>query len=194
MAKIHEVLDAGLFCTIAFVREGLAHQIPTGYCHDGQYLYIHAAAKSAFVDSIVGQTVSFSVTLMDGIVLSHSAFDSSFNYRSVIGFATAEEVTDPEEKLAFFKAFTDRYVPGRIADVGEPLPEQVAITRLVRLSLDHAAMKERRGDVNVSHLERYGKWCGVIPVHQAYGAPIIDDQLIGQVDLPKYIDDLIKEK
>lgn len=187
-------MDAGLFCTVAFVREGIAHQIPTGYCHDDSYLYIHAAAKSGFLDSIVGQTVSFSVTLMDGIVLSHSAFDSSFNYRSVVGFAVAEEVSDPAEKLEMFKVFTDRYVPGRIADVGDPLPEQVAITRIMKLSLDHAAVKLRRGDVNVAHLDKYDKWCGVVPVRQSYGHPEIDNQIKGKVELPDYIAKLVNMK
>jgi uncharacterized protein len=186
-AVIRQVLDDGLFCTIAFNREGVPHQIPTGYCHDEKYLYIHAGAKSAFIDVIIGQMVSFSVTHMDGIVLSHSAFDSSFNYRSVIGFAVAEEITDPAQKLDFFKKFTDRYVPGRIADVGDPTLEQVSITRLVRFSLEKAAVKMRSGDVNVSHLEKFGKWCGVIPVQQTFGTPIPDQQIEGIVELPDYI-------
>jgi len=190
---IREVLDAGLFCTVAFVRDGLAHQIPTGYCHDDQFLYIHAAAKSGFLDSIVGQTVSFSVTLMDGIVLSFSAFDSSFNYRSVVGFAEAVEVSDPKEKLEMFKVFTDRYIPGRIADVGDPTSEQVSITRIMKLSLEHAAVKLRRGDVNVAHLDKYDKWCGVIPVKQMYGHPEIDNQIKGKVELPDYIRELINK-
>lgn len=138
--------------------------------------------------------MSFSVTLMDGIVLSHSAFDSSFNYRSVVGFAVAEEVSDPAEKLEMFKVFTDRYVPGRIADVGDPLPEQVAITRIMKLSLDHAAVKLRRGDVNVAHLDKYDKWCGVVPVRQSYGHPEIDNQIKGKVELPDYIAKLVNMK
>ena len=188
---IREVLDAGLFCTIAFIRDGIPHQIPTGYCHDDQFLYIHGGAKSGFMDSISGQLVSYSVTLMDGIVLSHTAFDSSFNYRSVVGFAKAEEIMDPGEKKRMFINFTDRYVPGRINDVGEPTDEQVSITRIMRLSLDQCAIKKREGDVNVAHLEKYGKWCGVIPVKQRYGRAEIDNQIKGKVELPDYIKELI---
>ncbi|MEQ9229944.1 MAG: pyridoxamine 5'-phosphate oxidase family protein, partial [Cyclobacteriaceae bacterium] len=90
--SIHAVLDAGLFCTIAFNREGLPHQIPTGYCRINDELFIHASSKSYFIDSILDQKVSFSVTLMNGLVLSDTAFDHSFNYQSVIGFSTAVEV------------------------------------------------------------------------------------------------------
>lgn len=189
-ALVKQVLDDGLFCTIAFLRDVIPHQIPTGYCHDDNYLYIHAALKSAFIDTIVGHQVSFSVTQMNAVVLSHSAFDSSFNYRSVVGFAIAEEITDPQAKLDFFKKFTDRYVPGRIADVGDPLPEQVAITRLLRFSLDQVGVKIRDQGVNVNDLAKYGKWCGLIPIDVRYTEPQVDEQ-VQEIALPDYIKKLI---
>jgi nitroimidazol reductase NimA-like FMN-containing flavoprotein (pyridoxamine 5'-phosphate oxidase superfamily) len=170
----------------------MPHQIPTGYCHDNEYIYIHGGAKSGFLDTIAGQLVSFSVTLMDGIVLSHSAFDSSFNYRSAIGFGIAEEILDPAEKKTMFINFTDRYVAGRIADVGEPTDEQVSITRIMRIPLDQCAVKQREGDVNVANLDKYGKWCGVIPVRHDFGVPEIDEQIKGKVALPDYISELLK--
>ncbi len=185
-ATIHQIIDEGLFCTIAFVREGRAHQIPTGFCRVEDEIYIHASAKSGFMDAIIGQEVSFSITHMDGLVLSPTAFDSSFNYRSVIGFAKAIELTDPAEKLKFFNLFTERYCEGRIADVGEPTPDQVSITKIVRLSLDNAAAKIRTGDVNMN-LAKETSWCGVIPVETRYGTPEKDAQLPEKLELPEYI-------
>ena len=188
-AAIYQIIDEGLFCTIAFIREGRAHQIPTGFCRVNDELYIHASAKSGFMDAIINQEVSFSITHMDGLVLSPSAFDSSFNYRSVIGFATAIELTDPEEKLKFFNLFTERYCPGRIADVGEPTAEQVSITKIVRLSLGNAAAKIRIGDVNMN-LKDETSWCGIVPVETHYGTPEKDSQLPDSLKLPQYIKDL----
>ncbi len=188
-STMYQIIDEGLYCTVAFLREGRAHQIPTGYCRVENEIYIHASSKSGFMDAIIGQEVSFSVTHMDGLVLSPSAFDSSFNYRSVIGFARAIELTDPKEKLKFFNLFTERYCPGRIADVGEPAPDQVSITKIVRLSLDNAAAKIRVGDVNMN-LKNEKSWCGVIPVETKYGAPKKDDQLPESLELPAYIEKL----
>ena len=185
-AIIYQIIDEGLFCTIAFVREGRAHQIPTGFCRVEDELYIHASAKSGFMDAIIGQEVSFSITHMDGLVLSPSAFDSSLNYRSVIGFANAVELIDPAEKLKFFNFFTERYCEGRIADVGEPTTDQVSITKIVRLSLDNAAAKVRTGDVNMN-LKNETSWCGVIPIDTRYGTPEKDDQLPESLELPSYI-------
>lgn len=187
---LYEIIDEGLFCTIAFNREGIPHQIPTGFCRVNDDLYIHASTKSHFIESIIGETVSYSVTLMDALVLAPTAFDHSFNYRSVIGFAKAEELTDPEEKRKFFNLFTDRYVPGRIADVGEPTDDQVAITKIVRLSLGNAAAKVRSGDVNVK-MDHDAPWCGIIPLDSAYGNPQIDSQLNQDRPLPTYLKNLI---
>lgn len=186
---MYQIIDEGVYCTIAFVREGIAQQIPTGYCRVDDDLFIHASSKSKFMDAIIGEKVSYSVTHMDGLVLSPTAFDSSFNYRSVIGFAQAEEITDPEEKLKFFKLFTERYCPGRIADVGDPTPEQVSITKIVRLSLDNAGAKVRTGDVNMN-LKNETHWCGVVPIETKYGKPEKDAQLPENMELPKYIEAL----
>ncbi|WP_424961341.1 pyridoxamine 5'-phosphate oxidase family protein [Ekhidna sp.] len=183
---LYQIIDKGLFCTVAFNRDGVPHQIPTGFARVGNDIYIHASAKSAFIDTIIGQEVSFSITHLDALVLSPTAFDHSFNYRSVIGFSKVEEITDPKEKLKFFNVFTDRYIPGRIADIGEPTPEQVSITKIVRLSLENAAAKVRAGGVNMK-MEKDSVWCGVIPVKQKYGAPIIDEQLDKDRELPEYL-------
>lgn len=190
--KIYKVVDAGLYCTVAFVRDGLAHQIPTGYCRVENDIYIHASAKSGFMDAIVEKKVSYSITSMDALVLSPTAFDHSFNYKSVIGFSVAEELTNPSEKHKFFNLFTDRYIPGRIADVGEPTEDQVRITRIVKLSLENAAAKIRIGEVGMK-LEESGPWCGVVPINTSYGVPEKDAQLPETMKTPSYIEKLVNE-
>ncbi|WP_421765078.1 pyridoxamine 5'-phosphate oxidase family protein [Ekhidna sp.] len=186
---LHQIIDEGLFCTVAFMREGIPHQIPTGFARIENDIYIHASSKSRFIEGIIGQQVSFSITHLDALVLSPTAFDHSFNYRSVIGFSEVEEITDPKEKLKFFNLFTDRYIPGRIDDIGEPTEEQVNITKIARLSLDNAAAKIRVGDVNVK-MESGAPWCGIIPLEQKYGSPQMDEQL-SERKLPDYLKDLV---
>ena len=190
---LYQIIDEGLFCTIAFVRNGVPFQIPTGFCRIDDDLYIHASSKSAFINDIIDKQVSFSITHMDALVLSPTAFDHSFNYRSVIGFAKAEEIQGVELKRKFFNLFTDRYIPGRIADIGEPTDDQIAITKILKLSLDNAAAKVRVGDVNVKMSED-ASWCGIIPVHTSYGTPEKDSQLSEDLQVPDYIDDLLKTR
>lgn len=187
---LYEILDQGLFCTVAFVRDGVAHQIPTGFARVDNDIYIHASSKSKFIENIIGIRVSFSVTHMDALVLAPTAFDHSFNYRSVIGFAEVVEISEISEKRKFFNLFTDRYIPGRIADVGEPTDEHISITRIAKLSLDNAGAKVRADDVNMK-LNPDDPWCGVIPIHQAYGTPEVDTQLNKNKETPTYIKELV---
>lgn len=187
---LYEVIDGGLYCTVAFVKEGVAHQIPTGFCRVDNELFIHASSKSGFIDAIIGHQVSFSITHLDALVLAPTAFDHSFNYRSAIGYSIAEEITDPNKKLRFFNLFTDRYIPGRIADIGEPTQEQLSITKIVRLSLENAATKVREGDVNVKLVDD-NSWCGIIPLVCKYGEPVKDQQLSNGVQTPMYIKELV---
>ncbi|WP_425391048.1 pyridoxamine 5'-phosphate oxidase family protein [Ekhidna sp.] len=187
---LYQIIDEGLFCTVAFVRDGIPHQIPTGFARVENDIYIHASAKSKFIEAIAGSIVSFSIIHLDALVLAPTAFDHSFNYRSVIGFAQAVEISDPTEKLKFFNLFTDRYIPGRINDIGEPNADQVNITKIVKLSLDNAAAKVRTGDVNVT-MDSDSAWCGIIPLEQHYGQPQIDHQLDQNSPTPEYIKQLI---
>lgn len=192
---IHEIMDTALYCVVAWSKDGKPHQIPTGFCRIDDDIFIHASSKSHFIDSIIDQEVSFSTTLLDGLVLAPTAFDHSFNYRSVIGYAKAAEVTEREQKLKIFRAFTDRYIPGRSADVGDPSIEQMDITKIVRLSLDHAAVKMREGDIGIEGADKYGKWAGIIPLKaQGYDAPQPDTQLAGKIPMPEYLKDFVKLK
>ncbi|WP_420318521.1 pyridoxamine 5'-phosphate oxidase family protein [Ekhidna sp.] len=187
---LHQIIDEGLFCTIAFIKDGIPYQIPTGFARVDNDIYVHASSKSKFIESIIGAQVSYSITHLDALVLAPTAFDHSFNYRSVIGFSDAIEITDPSEKLKFFNLFTDRYIPGRIGDIGEPTAEQVSITKIVKLSLDNAVAKIRAGDVNVK-MDAGSSWCGVIPIINKYGTPEIDSQLDNTQSLPNYIKELL---
>lgn len=187
---LYQIIDEGLFCNVAFLREGIPHQIPTGFARVNDHIYIHASSKSKFIESIIGEQVSFSITHMDALVLAPTAFDHSFNYRSVIGFSNVEEIVNLDEKRKFFNLFTDRYIPGRIADIGEPTDDQIGITKIARLSLDNAAAKVRTGDVNMK-LQHEAPWCGVIPIEQKYGSPQTDAQLEASHSIPNYIKQLV---
>ncbi len=189
---IYNIVDEGLFCTVAYIKENVPYQIPTGFCRVENDIYIHASSKSAFINGIIGEKVSYSITHLDALVLSPTAFDHSFNYRSVIGFSMAEEVLDSKMKGQLFNIFTDRYIPGRIVDVGEPTDEQIEITKIIKLSLENSAAKVRSGDVNVKMGDQ-DPWCGIIPITTQYEDPIKDNQLSEAKKVPDYIKKLVNE-
>src|SRR5918999_5978696 len=97
--SVYAILDEGFICHIGFAVDGKPVVIPTGYARVEDQLYIHGSQAMRMLRTLSqGVDVCVTVTLVDGLVLARSAFHHSINYRSVVVFGTAHEVTDPAEK------------------------------------------------------------------------------------------------
>src|SRR6476646_5601904 len=94
-----------------------------------------------------GVSVCVTVTLLDGLVLARSVFNHSMNYRSVVVLGNATLVDAPEEKLSALRAFTEKILPGRWADVRQPNDKELKATSILRLPLNEVSAKMRTGDV-----------------------------------------------
>jgi nitroimidazol reductase NimA-like FMN-containing flavoprotein (pyridoxamine 5'-phosphate oxidase superfamily) len=125
-----------------------------------------------------GADVCVTVTLIDGIVLARSAFHHSVNYRSVMVMGRAHMVTDPAEKEARLKAFTDGMFPGRWDLLRAATAQELKATSVLALPITEASAKVRTGPPK-DDAEDYALdiWAGVLPLRTATGAPI-DDPLM----------------
>ena len=98
-----EILSSGMVAHVGFIEEGLPYVIPLTYHYDGQSpdrLYLHGSIRSRTMEVLAsGAPVCVTVTLADGLVYSRKAMNHSMNYRSVVLFGTAREVTDPDKKI-----------------------------------------------------------------------------------------------
>ena len=75
-------------------------------------LMLHGAAASRMLDvGAGGAALSACVTILDGLVYARSAFHHSVNYRSVVVFGRAREVTALAEKRASLDDPEDLVVP-----------------------------------------------------------------------------------
>ncbi|HEX4886795.1 MAG TPA: pyridoxamine 5'-phosphate oxidase family protein [Luteibaculaceae bacterium] len=116
--QINAILDEALLCTVSYVEQGRPFSIPTGFVRVGNQLVIHGSVGSHFMRQIAdGRDLCVVITLLDGLVLARSIFDSSMNYRSVVLFSKAVTVDALEEKRKYFEAYTEKVLPGRWADV-----------------------------------------------------------------------------
>ena len=87
------ILDEGFVCHFGFAADGHAAVIPMAYGRIDRDLYVHGAAANHALRSGASSTdVCVTVTLVDGLVLSRSAFHHSMNYRSVMVFGRAVKV------------------------------------------------------------------------------------------------------
>lgn len=185
---ISQILDEGFICHVGFVVDGQPFVIPTGYARDGEKLYIHGSQASRMLRTIEqGIEVCLTVTLVDGLVLARSAFHHSMNYRSVVVFGRAAVIDDREKKLAALRLLSEHMIPGRWADVRLPNERELQLTTVLSLPLDEASAKIRSGPP-LDDEEDYGLnvWAGVVPLHLTADAPIADDRLPPNIEVPAY--------
>ncbi|MEJ1238808.1 pyridoxamine 5'-phosphate oxidase family protein [Chryseolinea sp. T2] len=187
---IYAILDEALVCTVAFVRDNLPVQIPTGFCRMGDKLYIHGSVGSGYMRALAEHSVNvcLSVTHVDGLVLARSAFHHSMNYRSAVIFGKTSRVTDEDELYKALEAFTNKVQPGRWDDVRQPDKGEWKATMVLSISIDDASGKVRTGPPKDDE-EDYSldTWAGVVPLKLQRQTPIPDELLKNGVELPQYL-------
>jgi uncharacterized protein len=173
---IAAILDEALVCHVGFVVDGAPVVIPTAHARVGTTLLLHGAPSSRMLRSAAGGVdVCVTVTLLDGLVLARSLFHHSLNYRSVVCFGRAVEVTDLDEKAAALRCFAEHVLRGRSAEVRAPSDGELKATRVLALQLDEASAKVRTGPpLDDAEDMELPVWAGVLPVRLAVGAPIAD--------------------
>lgn len=187
---IYDILDEALYCTVAYVRNGTAFQIPTGFCRIGNKLYIHGSVGSFYMREIVEKDceVSIGVTLIDGLVLARSAFHHSVNYRSVVMFSKPRKVTEYSELEDALAVFTNKMQPGRWDDVRKPDSGEWKATMVVAFEISEASAKVRAGGpVDDDEDYELDVWAGVVPLVLERGQPIPDVKLKEGVEMPLYL-------
>ena len=172
---IHAILDEALVCHVGFVVDGAPVVIPTIHWREDDTLYVHGSAASRMLRSLKGGVdACVTVTLVDGLVLARSAFHHSMNYRSVVVYGKAREVTG-EEKARSLEQLVEHIAPGRSAEVRAPNEIEMKQTLVIALPLDEASAKIRTGGP-VDDEEDYALpvWAGVVPLTITRGEPIED--------------------
>ena len=184
-ATIHAILDEALICHVGFVVEGRPVVIPTIHARVGDHLYFHGSPAAGMLRTLRGSVdACVTITLLDGLVLARSGFHSSMNYRSVVVFGKAEEVSDREEKLRVLEALVEHVCPGRSADARGPSESELKQTLVLRVPIAEASAKIRTGPPKDDE-EDYALpiWAGVLPLTLEPSEPVPDNELA----IPEYV-------
>ena len=142
-ATIDAILDEALVAHLGVVHDGQPFVIPTLHARVDDLVYVHAPRRAARCAPSRLESACLTVTLLDGLVLAHSVFEHSVNYRSVVVIGLATPVTEPDEKLRALEAFSEQTVPGRWADARPPTSGELRATAILALPLDEASAKVR---------------------------------------------------
>ena len=188
---IDAILDEALICHLAYVQDGEPRVIPTIHARVGDTLYVHGSNASRTLRSTKGGApVAAEVTLLDGLVLARSAFHHSMNYRSVVVYGRAREVTDPTEKFEAQRALVEHVVPGRSADARLPNDRELNQTTILAIPMDEASAKVRTGPPKDEDEDlELPVWAGVLPLRTVPHEPEPDPQLPNGIDPPSYVTD-----
>lgn len=185
---IYPILDEALFCTVSYAADNQPFAIPTAFVRYEDKLYIHGSVGSHFIRELEkGIPVCLSVMLADALVIAKSALSHSVNYRSVILFATAEIIDDPEEKLQAFEWLTEKIVPGSWNYLRPVTESEIRRTSVLAFSISQASAKVRTGMPNDEEEDKQLPiWSGIIPLQTRRLAPLADE-LSRDIPLPPHL-------
>lgn len=192
VATLHAVLDAGLVAHVGVMDHGQPIVIPVGYARDQGKILIHGSAASRLFKLLEsGSPACVTVTILDGLVLARSLFESSMNYRSAIIFGTATRIRGAAE-LDALKVITEHLMPGRWDHARQPSPKELKATMTMALPLTEYSIKISEGppgDADEDLTSDAGKaiWAGHIPIHEQLGAPVPDQFVPPGTPIPDYV-------
>lgn len=194
----YRILDAGLVAHVAVVTDDHPYVVPVAYARMGDTVVFHGSAASRLFTSLAaGQPTCFTVTLLDGMVLARSLFESSMNYRSVMVLGTCTRLSDEAEWQAL-KGVSDHLLPGRWDEARQPAPKEIKATITLSLPLEEISVKvsdkhpEDAPDDLVHPL--YSRiWAGRVPITETFGEPEADELAHG-IAAPDYLRDWSRDR
>ena len=111
------------------------------------------------------------VTLLDGLVLARSVFESSMNYRSAMVLGRCAPVTGAD-KLAALQRLSEHLMPGRWSDARPPNTKELAATTVLALPLTECSVKVSAGGPDDPPEDfKWPVWAGVVPLEHHFGVP-----------------------
>lgn len=185
-AELDAVLDAARVAHVG-VRDPDAGVVvvPVAAAREGDRLLLHGSTGSRLFRLLgTGTEVCVSLTLLDGMVLARSAFESSMHYRSATVFGRCE-VLAGDAKTAALRAMSEAWMPGRWDTLRPPSARELAATAVLALPLTEWSVKvgaewpeDAAADLDAP------VWAGVLPIETRFGTPLAAPDLRGDPPLP----------
>jgi nitroimidazol reductase NimA-like FMN-containing flavoprotein (pyridoxamine 5'-phosphate oxidase superfamily) len=188
------VLDAGLFCHLAFADDGQPFAVPTLHARVGDVVYVHGSAASRTLRALAaGAPACLTVTLIDGLVLARSVFEHSVNYRSALLLGRLRQVEEQHEKLAALEAFTEKLLPGRWTEARPPNGKELAATAILAMPIEEASAKVRSGppEDGDGPDAALPVWAGTLPLVTGWADPVPDPALPPGIPVPASVRKLL---
>lgn len=188
-AVLDELLDRALVGHLAVVTDGWPYVVPVGVARDGDRVLCHGSTGARLFRGLAeGEPTCLTVTIVDGVVLARSQFESSMNYHSAMILGRCTELTG-EDRYDAFERLTEHLLPGRLGDSRGPTKKEAAQTSVLALPIEEWSLKvsahvdpdDQEEDLDLPY------WAGVVPLHHVWGEPRPSSDLRGDPPVPGYI-------
>ncbi len=188
-SALNAILDSARVAHIATTdAAGQPYVLPVAFGRDGDDLLVHGSTGSRLFRALAaGAPTCITVTVVDGLVLARSAFESSMHYRSAMILGACEIVPD-DDVLRCLEILTEHLMPGRWADLRSPTAKELAATTLLRMPIAEWSVKVSAGwpDDPAEDLHE-PVWAGVLPIEAAFGRPRATPDLEQPYEPPTYL-------
>jgi uncharacterized protein len=191
---LHRLLDAVPVGHVGFVAEnGQPVVLPIAIARDGEALLLHGSTGSRWLRLLAtGIPVSLAVTVLDGLLVARTAFESSMHYRSAVLFGCCGTL-EGEAKLAALDLLTDALIPGRVAEVRRPSAKELAATLVLRMTVEDFSIKVSDGQPDDLPEDVAGSaWAGVVPLASRYQAALEAADLRPGIPVPASVQRLLR--
>ena len=167
------LLDEVLAGTLSTVVDGRPWVVPMLFARDGDRILLHGSTGAGALRQVAaGAPAVLSVTVVDGLVVAHTTFDSSANYRSAVVHGELVNLTGTDRTTAL-DLISERLIPGRTAEVRPMTAKEQAATLAMALPITDGrwVLKARSGGPSTPEEDPAGAWCGVVPLRVVAGEP-----------------------
>ena len=171
-AALDALLDAALVAHVAVPQQHRLAVVPVGMARDRDRLLIHGStASQAFRTLAGGVQTCATVTLLEGVVVARSQFESSMQYRCAMLYGAFEPIPDGE-KAAALAVLAAALLPG-LTGPRAPSRKELKATSVLALPLADRSLTVSRGDVAAAEadLDRPA-WAGLVPLEHRWGAAV----------------------
>ncbi len=171
--SVFRILDDAPYAHLAAVVSGLAMALPTLVVREDDVLFIHGSRSNAIMRAAADAGRAFvTATILEGVRLARSGFESSIAYRSVSVVGATAFVEDEERRRDLLDRFVDAVVPGRSREVRPTRDDEVRRTAVLAVRIEEAAVKVSAGPTDDGEDDRrLPIWAGLVPVVTSWGEP-----------------------
>ncbi len=171
-AALDALLDELLAGTLSTVVDGRPWVVPMLFARDGDRILLHGSTGAGALRQVAaGAPAALSVVAVDGLVVAHTTFESSANYRSAVLHGELVTLADAERERAL-DLISERLVPGRTSEVRPMTRREQSATLAMALPITDGrwVLKARTGGPGEPD-EETTAWTGVVPFRTVAGDP-----------------------